>query len=52
MLDWKNCELEVAFEHLDLSKIYKEKEMVKPFPFVDYVYNEPKENETEIKNGK
>lgn len=52
MLDWKQCELEVAFEHLDLSKVYKEKEMVKPFPFVDFVYTETKENETEIKNGK
>ena len=39
MLSWDKCELEVAFESLDLSKVYREKEMVNPFPWIDYVYN-------------
>lgn len=42
MLSWDKCELEVAFESLDLSKVYTEKEMVNPFPWIDYVYNDNK----------
>lgn len=48
MVKEEQCELEVAFESLDLSKVYTEKEMVKPFPWIDYVYNnDNKDNEDE-----
>lgn len=40
MLSWNKCELEVAFDSLDLSKIYKEEEMVNVLPYIDYVYND------------
>lgn len=40
MLSWDKCELEVAFDSLDLSKIYKEEEMVNVLPYIDYVYND------------
>lgn len=42
MLSWDKCELEVAFDSLDLSKIYKEEEMVNVLPYIDYVYNDNK----------
>ena len=51
MLKNEQCELEIAFESLDLSKVYTEKEMVKPFPWIDYVYNnDNKDNEDEEVN--
>lgn len=38
MLLWDKCELEIAFESLDLSKCYKKEEMVNSLPWIDYEY--------------
>lgn len=45
MLSFEECEIEVAFESLDLSKCYKKEEMVNPMPFVDYVYTKKEDTE-------